>query len=120
MKFKKFEQMALLGYQLLHYVDQGKFVSIGEVCQRIEDGDVVEFIFKRLGMDNTNFSSDDIADVNIVLKEKDISETVAKDLGIEKNGLAYLVRLILEDATNLLYDIDMDDDNDIQVESYRH
>lgn len=119
MEYKKFEQMTFLGYLLLHYIDQGKYISIDEICQHLDDGDVVEFIFNKFGMDNNNFNVNNLRDANNVLKRKYVSKSKAKEQGIDKNGLNYLMWLILEDVTRLLYEIDMDDDNNIKVETYR-
>lgn len=119
MSYKKYEQMAFWGYQLLHWIDQGKYISVEEVCSHIEKGDVVNFISNKIKWDNTNISIEDISGVNEELKKKNISQSQAESQGVSENGLIYMMHLILEDCTNLLYNIDLDDDNDVNVETFR-
>mgnify|MGYP001120534020 CR=1 FL=1 len=111
-----FGQLSLFAYELLRIIDEGQTVSISDVCDNIEQGTITEFIKTRCGFKNVNVTLESIPDVNNVMKEKYVSENEAYNRGIDNNGLVYLVHLIVEDLSKLLYDMKL---NDINPELYR-
>lgn len=111
-----FAQLSLFAKELLRMIDEGQTAPIIEVCDNIEQGTITEFIYTHCGFKNLNVTLENIADVNKVIKEKYVSKNEAHNRGINNNGLVFLVHLIVEDSTKLLYDIKF---NGIDPESYR-
>ena len=111
-----FNQLNLFAMELLRMIDEGQTASIIEVCDNIENGTITEFICTQFGFKNVNVTLESIADVNKVMKEKDISVNKAHIKEINNNGLVYLVNLIVEDLTHLLYSMRL---NRIDPETFR-
>lgn len=112
-----FVQFGLFAKELLRMIDEGQTVSITEVCDNIEQGTITEFINNRCGFKNINVTLESIADINKIMKDNYyVSEREASDRGINNNGLVFLVRLIVEDFSLLLCNMD---NNNVKPESYR-
>ena len=116
MEYTIFAQLGFFAGELLRMIDEGQMISIDEVCDNIENGTIVEFIKTRCGFKNLNVTVESVRDVNLILKEKCVGEREARNCGLNNNGLIYIVRLIIDDLTGLLYDIKF---NDIDPEMYR-
>lgn len=116
MKNAIFDQLSMFAMELLHHIDEGESLPIDAICEHIDNGTIVEYICTQLGFKNLNVSFESVADVNDILKKKDVRENVAYEKGINNNGLVYLVHLIIEDFTNLLYDLQF---NGIDADQYR-
>ena len=112
----RFNQLGWFAEEVLRIVDEGQVIPIEAVCDNIEHGTIVEFIQTQCGFKNIEVTPDSISDVNDVMKRKYVSENDARNKGISNNGLIYLVHLIIEDSTALLYDLHL---NDVNPESYR-
>lgn len=97
-------------------IDEGQTVSIGEVCDNIEKGTIVQFIKTRCGFKNLNVTVESVKRVNDVLGNKYVSDNEARNEGLNNNGLVYIIILIIDDLDRLLYDMKF---NDVNPESYR-
>ena len=86
------------------------------ICDQVEAGTIVNYIYKTFSFKNMNNSLDSLSDVNDIMKNKVVSETDAKSMLLDKNGIAYLLQLILYDLQNNLYDIKF---NDINPDDFR-
>ena len=111
-----FAQMSLFAGELMRMIDEGQKLSVEEVCEHVGNGDIVEFIKTACGFKNINVSVDNVKSANDVLKNKYVSENEAKKVGIENNGLIYLLWLISDDTNRLLYNMNF---NDIEPDGFR-
>ena len=116
MKTAIFAQLGFFAKELLRMIDEGQSLPIDTVCNSIENGSIVQLIATKCGFKNINVSPDTIPDVNGILKEKYVSKNEARDRGINNNGLIFIVHLIIEDLTALLYNLKF---NDINPDEYR-
>lgn len=106
-----FEQLREFSNELLRMIDEGQSLPINVVCDSIDNGSIVQVIAKKCGFKNINVSPYTIPDVNAILKEKYVSENEARNRGIDKNGLIFIVLLIVDHLTNLLYQLEFNDIN---------
>ena len=111
-----FAQMNMFGGELMRMIDEGQKLSVEEVCDHIENGDIVEYVKAKCGFKNINVTVEGIKAVNAVLKNIYVSENEARKVGIENNGLIYLLWLINDDTNRLLYNMKF---NDIEPDVYR-
>lgn len=111
-----FAQLGAFAKELLRIIDEGQSLPINTVCESIENGCIVQLIATKCGFKNINVSSDTIPFVNDVLKEKCVLENDVRSSGITNNGLIFIVHLIVQDLTALLYNLKF---NDINPEEYR-
>lgn len=116
MKQPIFGQLIRFANELLRMIDEGQTASIIDVCDNIEQGTITEFIRTHCGFKNLNVTLESISEVNNVMQNKNVSEREAHNCGIDNNGLVFLVHLILEDLSKLLYDMKF---NNIDPELYR-
>lgn len=116
MKKAEFAQLGDLARELLRMIDEGQSLPINVVCNSIENGSIVQVIATKCGFKNINVSPDTIPDVNALLKEKYASENEARNRGINKNGLVFIVYLIIDDLAGLLYQLKF---NGINPEEFR-
>lgn len=112
----QFAQMNMFGRELLRMIDEGQSLSIEDVCVHIENRNIVEYVKRTCGFKNVNISVNNIKDVNEILAEKVVGQNEAKCQGITKNGLIYLVNLIIEDSDLLLNNMKL---NSVYPDSYR-
>lgn len=115
-KHPKFAQLCAFASELLLLLNSGENVSVETICDQVEAGTIVNYIYKTFSFKNMNNSLDSLSDVNDIMKNKVVSETDAKSMLLDKNGIAYLLQLILYDLQNNLYDIKF---NDINPDDFR-
>ncbi len=115
--FPVFAQMNMFVGELMRMIDEGQNLSVEDVCDHIEAGDIVEYVKTMCGFKNINVSVDNVKATNDVLKNFYVSENEARKVGIENNGLIYLLWLINEDTNRLLYNMKF---NDIEPDMFRN
>ena len=111
-----FAQLGSFAREILRIIDEGQTVTLEDVCKNIESGTIVEFVYTNCGFKNVNISLKTLSDVNGFLQNKYVSEHEAYNRGINNNGLVFIVHLIVEDFSSLLYNMHW---NDVNPESYR-
>lgn len=94
--------------ELLHLIDSGKSITIEDASAHMEKGDIFEFINTSCGYDNINVKTDMAKDINSAL-EREVSENEATKRGIEKNGLIYVLSILVGDWMNTLSDMQLDE-----------
>lgn len=95
-KIPEFAQMNIFARELIWMVDEGQTLSIEEVCNHVEAGNIVQYIKNSCGFKNINITVDNVKDVNSILAERYVSEREAQNQGIKNNGLLYLLNLIID------------------------
>lgn len=101
----EFAQMNIFARELIRMVDEGQTLSIEEVCNHVESGNIVQYIKSSCGFKNVNITVDNVKAVNSILAERYVSEREAQNQGIANNGLLYLLNLIIDFNDRILYDI---------------
>ena len=110
-----FDQINQFTLEILQMVDQGKVLSIEEVCDHIEEGNIIDYIGTKCRY-SCSFNKNNIVEINDLLKNKYVSEAEASHRGIKSNGLLFLLCLMSEDTVHLLYTMT---NNNINPEDYR-
>lgn len=116
MNLPKFAQLHSFATEILYLIEKGEVVSVEQVCNQIEDGAIVNFINNTFGFKNMNTKFESITDVNEMLKAFYVSEQDAEKRLVNKNGLVYIMHLILEDLNTVLYDMKF---NNINPDEFR-
>ncbi len=91
--------------ELIRMIDEGQTLSIDEVCNHVETGNIVQYIKSSCGFKNVDITVDNVKEVNSILAERYVSEREAQNQGITNNGLLYLLNLIIDFNDRILYDI---------------
>lgn len=116
-KNTKFGQLVMFATEILYLIDEGKSVSVEVICEQIENGTIVNYVKNTFKFKNSNSSSLIIdADVNAIFKNKYVSKREAEKYFVSKNGLIYVIHLVLEDLNEALFNMKF---NDINADDYR-
>jgi len=112
----KFAQLNGFVSELLLLLEDNKNEKIEIVCDQIEKGNIVNYIQEKYDFKNINSSLEAFVDVNTIMKKIYVSEQDANSKGFERNGIAYIIKLILDDINKNLFDMKF---NDVNPDDYR-
>ena len=99
-----FSQINFFRLEIMYLLDQGKFISVEELENISDNGDIVEYIGKKYGFKNINSTPENQRLLKERLKDYYISEGDAKKYCIENNGFVYLLHILFELIINDAYD----------------
>lgn len=102
-QYPEFSQLILFANELLRMIDEGESLSVCDVCEHIESGFIVEFVYTQCGFKNLNVTVDGIRKVNNILKNHFVSENEASKKGVNKNGLLFILWLVLEEFSQAFF-----------------
>lgn len=103
-QYPEFSQLILFANELLRMIDEGESLSVRDVCEHIESGFIVEFVYTQCGFKDLNVTVDGVRKVNDILKNHFVvSENEARGKGINKNGLLFILWLVLEEFSQTFF-----------------
>ena len=105
-------------HELLRLIDEGHNISIEEVCRHIDNGDICRFLQVKFGYKNLNINKEMEENLEILLMEKYVSDNEAAKWAITKNGLLYIVEILVSDLIGCMYNIK--NNMNLKLESYRN
>lgn len=115
-KYTKFEQLFSFASELLIILASKKDVPVETICDQIDAGTIVEYIFKKFGFKSMSNTFTKFSDINAIMKKNGAFENDAKDLGQGNSGICYLIQLILDDLRTNMYDMEL---NHVNPDSFR-
>ena len=112
----KFAQLCEFASELLQLIDNKKSEEIEIVCEQIEKGNIVNYFQEKYSFQNMNSSLEGFVDVNTIMKKMYVSDQDANCKGFDSNGIAYIIKLILDDISRNLFNMEC---NDVNPDEYR-
>lgn len=99
-----FSQINFFRLEILYLLDQGKVISVKELENISDNGDIVEYIGETYGFKYQESTPDNQRLLKEKLKDYYISEGDARKYCIENNGFVYLLHILFELLINDAYD----------------
>lgn len=118
-KRPKFSQLNDFAYELLLLLVDGEKEDVEIICNEIEQGTIINYFYEKYGFKDINNINNinNLVDVNNIMKMKYVSNRNAENQGLSKNGIVYLIELILHDLVSTLYNLKS---NGINPDDYRN
>lgn len=99
-----FSQINFFRLEIMYLLDQGKSISVEELENISDNGDIVEYIGKTYGFKYRDSIPDNLRLLRKRLKDYYISEEDARKYCIENNGFVYLLHILFELIIHDAYD----------------